>query len=48
MDIVIVGAGEVGYHLADILSREEHRVSVLDKDPAKAGRLMEALALGPK
>ncbi len=43
MDIVIVGAGEVGYHLADILSREEHRVSVLDSDPEKAGRLMEAL-----
>jgi trk system potassium uptake protein len=43
MDIVIVGAGEVGYHLADILSREEHRVSVLDSDEEKAGRLMEAL-----
>ena len=43
MDIVIVGAGEVGYHLADILSREEHRVSVLDSDPEKARRLTEAL-----
>ncbi len=43
MDIVIVGAGEVGYHLADILSRESHRVSVVDSDPAKAQRLMEAL-----
>lgn len=43
MDIVIVGAGEVGYHLADILSREEHRVSVLDSDEEKASRLMEAL-----
>ncbi len=43
MDIVIVGAGEVGYHLADILSREEHRVSVIDSDPAKAQRMMESL-----
>ena len=43
MDIVIVGAGEVGYHLADILSREEHRVSVLDSDPEKARRIMESL-----
>ncbi|MDP6368912.1 MAG: NAD-binding protein, partial [Planctomycetota bacterium] len=30
MKIVIVGAGEVGYHLADVLSREEHQVSVVD------------------
>lgn len=43
MDIAVIGAGEVGYHLADILSREEHRVSVIDADPAKARRLMEAL-----
>jgi len=43
MDIVIIGAGEVGYHLADILSREEHRVSVLDSDPAKVQRIQEAL-----
>ncbi|MDP6538254.1 MAG: Trk system potassium transporter TrkA [Planctomycetota bacterium] len=43
MDIAVIGAGEVGYHLADILSREDHRVSVIDADPAKARRLMEAL-----
>ncbi|MEW6072603.1 MAG: Trk system potassium transporter TrkA [Planctomycetota bacterium] len=43
MEIVIVGAGEVGTHLADILSREEHRVSVLDGDPEKARRLTEGL-----
>ena len=43
MDVVIVGAGEVGHHLADILSREEHRVSVVDPDPAKSRRLMESL-----
>jgi len=43
MNIVIVGAGEVGYHLADILSREKHRVSVIDPDPSKSRRLMESL-----
>ena len=43
MNIVIVGAGEVGYHLADILSREGHRVSVVDPDPLKVDRLTEAL-----
>lgn len=43
MDIVIVGAGEVGYHLAEILSRDRHRVSVVDTDPDKAQRIREAL-----
>ena len=42
MDIVIVGAGEVGDHLADILSREGHRVTVIDSDPAKVARMNEA------
>lgn len=43
MNIVIVGAGEVGHHLADILSREDHSVSVIDPDPAKARRMTESL-----
>jgi len=43
MNIVIVGAGEVGFHLADILSREKHRVSVVDPNPSKSRRLMESL-----
>jgi trk system potassium uptake protein TrkA len=43
MDITVIGAGEVGFHLADILSREEHRVSVIDTDPVKARRIMESL-----
>ena len=43
MDIVIVGAGEVGYHLADILSREQHRVSVIDSDPEQCQRIQESL-----
>lgn len=42
MDIVIVGAGEVGSHLADILSREAHKVTVIDTDEDKAARLTEA------
>lgn len=43
MDITVIGAGEVGFHLADILSREEHRVSVIDTDPVKSRRIMESL-----
>ncbi len=43
MNIVILGAGEVGRHLADILSREEHRVAIVDPDPDKGQRLLESL-----
>jgi trk system potassium uptake protein TrkA len=43
MKIVVVGAGDVGYHLADILSREKHHVSVVDPDADKIRRLTEAL-----
>ncbi len=43
MNITVIGAGEVGYHIAAILSREEHRVAVIDSDPAKSRRIMEAL-----
>ena len=43
MNIVIVGAGEVGQHLADILSREDHAVTVVDPDPAKSRRMTESL-----
>tara|TARA_R110002126_G_scaffold1490_6_gene8763 strand:- start:2101 stop:3447 length:1347 start_codon:yes stop_codon:yes gene_type:complete len=42
-DIVIVGAGEVGFHLAMILSREGRSVSVVDPDPGKARRMNESL-----
>lgn len=43
MNIVIVGAGEVGQHLADILSREEHAVTVVDPDPSKSRKMTESL-----
>ena len=43
MDVVVVGAGEVGFHIADILSREEHRVSVIESDPEQARRLQDSL-----
>lgn len=43
MNIVIVGAGEVGQHLADILSREEHAVTIVDPDPSKSRKMTESL-----
>lgn len=36
MNILIVGAGEVGLHLAKRLSAEKHNVTVLETDPEKA------------
>ncbi len=32
MKIVIIGAGEIGYDLASLLSKEKHDVIVLDRD----------------
>lgn len=43
MDVVIVGAGEVGHYLAELLSGENHRVTVIDSDAAKIQRLSESL-----
>jgi trk system potassium uptake protein TrkA len=36
MNILIVGAGKVGLHLAKRLSAEKHNITVLEKDPEKA------------
>ncbi len=35
MRIVIAGAGEVGTHLARMLSQENHEVTIIDEDPKK-------------
>jgi trk system potassium uptake protein TrkA len=43
MDIVIIGSGEVGHHLAEVLSKGEHRVSVIDADPERIRELQESL-----
>ena len=43
MDIVIVGAGEVGRNLAGILAGQGHRVGVIEADPDMARSLQEAL-----
>ncbi len=36
MRVVVVGAGEVGYHLAERLSRENQDVVVIESDPERA------------
>lgn len=43
MKIVIIGAGEIGYDLASVLSKEKHDVIVLDRDKAALDKVAENL-----
>jgi trk system potassium uptake protein TrkA len=43
MKVVIVGAGEVGFYIAQKLSEEGQDVVLIDKDPEKITRITEAL-----
>jgi trk system potassium uptake protein TrkA len=40
--IVVCGAGEVGTHIASILARQQHRVTVVDLDVTRTAALAEA------
>lgn len=41
MKIVIIGAGEVGAHLSEVLSKSGHDVTVIDHDSEKAAKIHE-------
>jgi trk system potassium uptake protein TrkA len=43
LKIIIVGAGEVGYHISQKLSEENQEVFLIDKDPEKIRRITENL-----
>ena len=43
MYIIILGAGEVGYNLAKLLSYEKHDIVILEPDPGRAKRARENL-----
>jgi len=43
MNLIIVGAGEVGYHLASRLSQEKMDVVVIEKDESKVKRVIDNL-----
>jgi len=43
MKVIIVGAGEVGFHIADRLSREGHDVTIIEMDRGKEGELRSKL-----
>jgi trk system potassium uptake protein TrkA len=42
----VMGAGEVGCHLARTLSAEGHRVTLIDSDPGKRKLVEEQLDVG--
>lgn len=43
MKVLIVGAGEVGFHIAGHLAKENKDVVVIDKDPAAIRRVSESI-----
>jgi len=43
MKILIIGAGEVGTHLAAVLSSENHEIVMIDKDQDKLARMEDSL-----
>jgi len=43
LKIVIIGAGEIGYDLAGVLSKERHDVTVLDREKEALNRVTENL-----
>jgi len=43
MNILIIGSGEVGHHLAEVLSKGAHHTSVIDMDPDRIRELQESL-----
>ena len=43
MNIIVVGMGEVGAHIAEVLVRERHSVTLVDRDIARLQRAEESL-----
>ena len=43
MKVIIIGAGEVGYHIADVLSREGIDAVIIDRDEGRLREISETL-----
>ena len=43
MQVIIIGAGEIGWYLAEILAAEHHDVSVVEVDAGRASRIASSL-----
>lgn len=48
LNVVVIGAGEVGQYIARILSREDHNVIVVDKDSKKLEGLAASMDVGTR
>lgn len=47
MNIIIAGAGEVGFHLAKMLSEENHQICIIDNDEARLQQIAESSDIIP-
>ena len=47
MNIIIAGAGEVGFHLAKMLSDENHQITIIDKNEARLNQIAETSDVVP-
>lgn len=47
MNIIIAGAGEVGFHLAKMLSDENHQITIIDKNEARLHQIAETSDVVP-
>ena len=47
MNIIIAGAGEVGFHLAKMLSDENHQITIVDKNEARLNQIAETSDVAP-
>src|SRR5262249_61522630 len=47
MRIIVIGAGEVGYHIAELLSHHAHEILVIERQPDVVQRLDRALPVHP-
>lgn len=45
MKIIVIGAGEVGYHIAERLAHESHEIVVIERNPEVCRRVEESLRL---
>ena len=43
MNIIVVGAGDIGFHLCNKLLSDNHNVTIIDKDPVRVNKMNEQL-----
>jgi trk system potassium uptake protein TrkA len=43
MQILIIGAGDIGFQLGKRLSQDKHDITIIERDPQKAKRATEQL-----